>query len=111
MDSKYHGKIIQFEDSQKFENLLPKRDDFVDKDRFNTLSKGIRNNKPMVFLPNDILEQHFKDGGRLMYKLILFGILRDGSKAAVVLNGIYPFFDIKIPNDIKSSSFQKILLN
>lgn len=103
----YHGKIIKYENTTEFYLALPSRNAFIDKKA--NIGKVINNNKLILFLPNDILEKHVKVGSSsyktLEYKLILIGILRDGSKAAVILDGIKPFYDIKLPDDIHESIF------
>lgn len=108
---KYHGKLLKFssamdrDDLQKFLLSLPKRNDFVDKEKAKQIDTDIRDGKPVLFLPNSTLEQHVSENGRLCYKLILIGVLRDGSKAAVVLNNIVPFFDVRVPDGIEPSEF------
>lgn len=108
---KYHGKILYFdsnmgrEDTQKFLNSLPRRNDFVDKDKAKQVDGIIADEEPVFFMPNSIVEQHVKDENNLCYKLVLIGILRDGSKAAVVINQIIPFFDIRVPAGIEASEF------
>ena len=103
--SNHHGKLIYYQENREFLDSLPKRSDFTDKKMGAILDMNIKNGKNVVFHPNDILETHHKSDGRLSYKLLLIGILRDGSKAAVVLNGIEPFFDVRIPHGLDKKSF------
>ena len=53
---------------------------------------------PLLFLPNSIKEFHEKNGGRLEYRLLLIGILTDGRKSAVILEGISPHFEVRKPS-------------
>src|SRR6185437_14623527 len=111
MSIDYHGKLVYFEETEEFLNALPKRKDFIDKAAYFALKKGIAEKKTMLFFPNDVLEQHFKEGNNLVYKLILIGITRDGSKAVVVLENIKPYFDIKVPVGLSDAEFQdKIII-
>lgn len=109
MSDKYHGKVIHFENNKAFLDKLPRRRDFIDR----SLSRDavIKSGDPIEFLPNDVLEQHSRDNldqsNTLSYKLILFGIIPDGSKVAVVIENIKPFFDIRTPKAIKPDMFEQ----
>ena len=109
--NKYHGRRLGFPGTKdknklsKFCDQLPQRSDFVDPELSAEISKKIRNDKPILFLPNDLLEQHYRDGKSLVYKLLLMGVLRSGEKAAVVLKGITPFFEVRVPSDAEPASF------
>src|ERR1700678_3520009 len=108
---KWMGNIIYYSNTEAFIESLPKRNDFIDINNTKLINNGIKENMPVIFLPNDILEQHYRDGYVLKYKLILFGILKDGSKAAVVLSGIRPFFDVRAPIRSNSDDFISNLRN
>jgi DNA polymerase elongation subunit (family B) len=116
--SKYYNKILRFKSSfnasenKNFIQQLPKRNDFVDKSIGKIIDADIKDKKPIYFMPNGIMEHHVKpddpnQGKNLCYNLMLIGVLRDGSKAAVMLNGIEPFFDIRIP-DGDQAAMEKI---
>nr|QQV29337.1 DNA-directed DNA polymerase [Kaumoebavirus] len=72
--------------------LLPHRNDFL-------VSKKYQSD-PLLFLPNDHLEGNkwSKKGGS-MYQQRLYGVLSNGQKAKVILEGIQPYFDIEVPDD------------
>lgn len=108
----YHGRIVEYSDTfspalkQAFLDSLPKRTEFIDTDENRRIVGAINGHEPVLFLPNDILESHWKtDEGKLLYKIVLIGVLRDGSKASVVIRGIYPSFDIRVPADADSWGF------
>lgn len=76
---------------------LPSRNDFIGKSSYNIVE----------FLPIFIQEGYLpeKDGelsfdkySKHMYKIFMFGILPSGEKVAVVLNNIYPYFNIRTDN-------------
>jgi len=111
----HHGKILPFpcmKDSaavKKFVASLPKRADFTDLESRNQLKSQIDKQEPILFMPNDVKEIHNNKSSRLEYKILLFGILKDGSKASVVITGIEPFFDLKFPDGIDSFEFGNLL--
>lgn len=107
----FHGKVLKYDDCKEFYDQLPSRTNFIDSEAHRNVVKLIKNRKPIRFLPNDIFEDHEKDDKSYSFKLKLIGILTDGTKAAVVINGIYPDFEIKVPNDISSFIFQKELIH
>lgn len=53
--------------------------------------------RPLHFMPNDLVDRDDYDGGYPQYTIRLFGVLKDGSKAEVLLTGIDPFFDVAVP--------------
>ena len=59
---------------------------------------------PLLFLPNSLKEFHEKRNGHLEYRLLLIGILTDGRKSAVILEGISPHFEVRKPNGFGSDT-------
>lgn len=113
MLNKYHGKVLKYSDTLSadekriFQNSLPKRSDFLDPVEVEKVKSQIRNGERLFFHPNDLVEQHYKDDNRLVYKLILMGVLEDGSKAGVVLDNIDVSFDFRVPDGAESWSFER----
>lgn len=111
----HHGKRIMFpgtSDDGKlldFVEGLPKRADFIDKKALATIDKSIANSKNLLFLPNDLLEQHYMDGKKLTYKILLMGVMQGGAKAAVVLNNIKVFFDVRVPDNAEPDKFAQAI--
>lgn len=62
-----------------------------------TLGGHVREGKPILFMPNDVNEVNEFVAGVPVYKLHLFGILANGSKTHVVLDGIEVYFDVRVP--------------
>ena len=90
-----HGKVIQYEQMKN----MPVRNAFLEKDIYNEVDHKISVGKPLLFMPNDLSEMHLQDKKyeKSQYKIVLFGVLIDGRKATVVINGIKPYFEVVIP--------------
>ena len=112
VSNEYHGKRLMFPGTsdksqlEKFLSRMPKRTDFVDPIS-KTIDKAVAKNGEILFLPNDLIEEHIfdKQTRRRAYKLILMGVLEGGMKAAVILNGIDVFFDVRVPEDADPDKF------
>ncbi len=95
----YHGRVINYKDMNKF---LPKRRDFLENDIYNKTDKDLKRGKNILFHPTALwdgkpMQDYQYDKSK--YKIVLFGILEDGRRASVLINGITPYFEIKIPDD------------
>jgi DNA polymerase elongation subunit (family B) len=80
---------------------LPNRNDFIinrDKPLNDRINRQIKNKEKLLFLPTYLVETHFQDYkySSTKYKIILIGILEDGRKVNVMLDNIYPYFEIKL---------------
>lgn len=62
-----------------------------------TLEGHIAEGKTIFFLPNDVIEENQYVRGVPVYKIHLMGILQNGAKAHVVLDGIEVYFDVRAP--------------
>lgn len=94
-----HGKVIQIAELGK---VLPARKKYLDPALYNKVGNALKAEKEILFFPNAIWDdkpmQAFQyDKAR--YKIVLFGILEDGRNMSVVINGIEPFIEVKIPDD------------
>ena len=105
---KLHGTVINFKDIGK---SIPIRDKFLDKALTQKIHNDMSNGKPLLFMPNStydekpMQEAEFK---RSKYKLVLFGILENGSRASICINEIEPFFEVKIPDSyVKDDKIEK----
>ena len=115
VSNKYHGKRLMFpgtRDAGKLERFLsrmPKRDNFINNIDKKKIDSAVANNKRVLFLPNDLKEEHIYDGAsqRRVYKLILMGVLEGGMKAAVILNGIQIFCDVRVPDNADPDKFME----
>lgn len=98
------GNIINFKNSSSFDHI-PTRKDILNKGDYKKINNIINkhNDNPLLFMPNDIIEFHEKVNYRLEYRLLVFGILPDGRKAALIIEGFHPSFNIKKPDDYSVS--------
>lgn len=109
----YHGKRIMFPGTAdeaklaEFMKSMPKRTDFLAKKDLKFLETCVNSDKNLLFLPNDLIEQHYTEGKKMVYKILLMGVLQGGAKAAVVLNNIEVFFDIRVPVDADPQKFEQ----
>jgi DNA polymerase elongation subunit (family B) len=107
----HHGKVLQYSctgskiDKVKTIASLPKRKDFLNAGLSQYVEKAIAKRSNIYFMPNDLVEQHYKTNGSLKYKLVIFGVLFNGAKAAIVVENTKLFFDVKIPDGADSESF------
>lgn len=96
-----HNKIINFED---IDEHLPNRIDLVDQNLREQVNDIIRNKSKLLFMPNSLYDsKNMQDRkyAKSTYKIVLFGIFEDGRKATVIIDNIFPYFEIKIPENIK----------
>jgi len=122
----YLGKVILHQSERTTADQLPDRLNLVLNSQVQGFGMSAREvvvsaqrKEPILFLSHDVIEMTSgsdfshklvpigtrRDGSDFSYKLVLIGTLRDGSKAGVVINGIKPFFDIKVPDDAEPNTF------
>ena len=94
----FHNTVISYKD---IETKTPSRRTFINEIDYQNLNETIKNREPLLFLPSYIEEYSFQDVkySKASYKIILIGILKDGRKAFVMINGIEPYFEIQVPSD------------
>jgi DNA polymerase elongation subunit (family B) len=105
------GKVITYEDLPK----LPFRNKFLNQESLARERALLKAGKPIEFLPIKICETWLPEKAGIlapddkyafrMYKIAMFGILRSGEKVTVVLDGILPYFEIRIPSNIDQDKF------
>jgi DNA polymerase elongation subunit (family B) len=96
-----HGTVISFNDITK---LIPKRGKFLDTDMKKKVKKIINKSKDLLFMPNSTWEKNMQSSQyeKSKYKLVVFGVLEDGSRSCIIINNIEPYFEVKIPDSEKS---------
>jgi len=94
----HHNKVFQYE-NYKFEDI--NRISFLNKAHYKEVNEKIKQKKPILFLPTYLFETHLQDSkySKSVYKIILIGILADGRKVTVILNGIRPYFEVRVPKE------------
>ncbi len=75
-----------------------RRNDFLNKDAIANDMATLKDNKPIHFLPNDIMEDHAKHNGHNTYHVVIAGILPSGLKTVVTLR-TEPYFLIRVPDE------------
>src|SRR4051812_13965012 len=100
MISDFEGKVISLDDMVR----LPNRNKYL-----NTaaMEGSMNRQETLEFLPIDVWETYLPEKNGAFnpsdkyslrnYKLILFGVLKDGQKVVVLLDGINPYFEIRMP--------------
>lgn len=99
-------KRIPMKITHKELHLLPSREDFVNKNLSAAFEKHIREEKPVMFLPNSVVEKNDWVDGVMKYRVYLFGIIPDGSKTCVVLDDVPVHLDVMVPDGHKSADFE-----
>lgn len=92
-------------------DLLPSRNDFIDKEFAKETDALIAAGKPILFLPNTVQEQHEQVGtyGELRYVIYLYGVIPDGRKCCVVLEDIMLNLDVMVPAGCSTNEFKTVL--
>ncbi|QYB17598.1 DNA polymerase [Pacmanvirus S19] len=90
-------------------HLLPNRNDFLDPKLKNAFSAQIKYNRPVLFMPNDIVEKNDWIDGVSKYRVYMFGVLPCGSKTCVVLDNIEVHVDIMVPYGMTAAQYDDIL--
>lgn len=105
-----HNRVIHFINEENLKEYLPTRQLFVENKRpestYNIVNNQIKNREPILFLGNDVLDMVNQSDGSWKYRLIIIGITRCGSKAALVIDDIKPNFSIEIPPNTDANIFK-----
>jgi DNA polymerase elongation subunit (family B) len=97
-----HGNVIDYSQIRK----IPIRNAFLDKKIYETISNDINIGNKLLFMPSNLHEMHLQEKkyAKSKYCIVLFGVLLDGRRASVVINGITPYFEVMIPETCNNSS-------
>jgi DNA polymerase elongation subunit (family B) len=104
-----HGRIINYTGPASL-NCIGTRNGLLDKSqvqRIDDIIDACDNTNPLLFLPNTIKEYHEKEDNVLKYKILMIGILPDGRKSAVILEGFSPYFEVRKPDSMEYNTFRK----
>jgi DNA polymerase elongation subunit (family B) len=87
-----HGRVIDFKEIGR----VPNRNAFLDPDKYSRVSKNIKRGKPLLFHSITADADHWQPGDykKAEFIISLCGVLRDGRKVPVVLEGHKPFFRV-----------------
>ena len=98
---KFHGTVITY---NELTTDMPTRKDAIDAVNYKLMDASLNRTNPFAFMPTCITEMNLPQlerRGKWEYSLILNGILRDGRRAVVVLDGIVPYFEVQLPPPTK----------
>jgi DNA polymerase elongation subunit (family B) len=105
-----HGDVVIFgktgETTNEFVSKLPKRDYFVKKDA--ALATNLKEGRPIFFRGNSQMDRHVKRPGQafgLDYQMVQIGCLKDGTKAALLIDGMKPWFNVRVPSGQESCKY------
>jgi len=95
-----HNEVISFKELKR---TLPIRYSYTDPQEREQVNKLLDEQKPILFLPTYLQERPMQDVKyeKAKYKIILSGIFTDGRRANVVIDGIKPYFEVRIPDPVK----------
>jgi DNA polymerase elongation subunit (family B) len=81
------------------------RDDKISRQKY--LKNHQFNKKVEYFHPTDVWDQTYTNA----YQIALYGVIPSGQKAKLVINGVMPSFDIRIPKDFRNNqeTFNEVL--
>jgi len=100
---------IVFGSSFGLEAFCPKLEQFLDPAEVRRVENAISSRETLDFMPNDTMENHISVGKEFKYVNYLFGTLRDGTKATVVLEDPHVYFDVRVPKGRNSREFRDAL--
>ena len=115
-----HGQIIDFEGPTSLD-IIPSRNHYLNEKEVRHTDALIYSNasldgydakspiRELLFFPNSFKIIHERDDRIMQIKYLIFGILPDGRKAALILEGINIYFDVKKPSDMNIFEFTQTL--
>jgi len=97
-----HGKVMQFNELSR---NFPDRNLFLNNLDYKRVTRQIRRGEDILFMPNDVIETIVREeNGRPSLnkyapgysKIFIAGVLTDGRKAIVMIDGIRPYLDVRV---------------
>jgi len=88
--------------------LFPSRSDFTN-DLQKPFAAQIREKKPVIFMPTDVMEKSAWVGEGMKYRIYMFGTLPCGSKTCVILENVSVHFDVMVSEDKTPDECLKLL--
>lgn len=110
MVSKLHGKVITANHLRD----LPDRNYLAqeaDPPGFDEVEQVLSHRKPLLFMPNAVSDDNFKDDQTYSYRIVVAGSLIDGRATTVVINGINPYFYVLLDSPELEKSIVSELSN
>lgn len=110
-----NGAVLHFDDVMKY---FPIRKDFLDQDLVETVQHRITKRMTLRFRSDHLFEKYLlvKNGeydtckySKRYYAIILSGVLEDGRHQTVVITGIRPYFEIRVPKEYTVDETNELL--
>jgi DNA polymerase elongation subunit (family B) len=110
------GAVIHYDDVAKY---FPTRKDFLDQTLVKTVQDRIIKKQTLRFRSDHLFEKYLlvKDGeydtckySKRYYCIILSGVLEDGRHQTVVITGIKPYFEIRVPKEYDINQSEEMML-
>jgi DNA polymerase elongation subunit (family B) len=102
-----HGIVVNYGRIGTF----PGRNEFLDKKENKQISEKIETKQKLLFMPNDIREMNLPvTKYKWIYHLVIYGVLQDGRRANVVIEGIRPYFEIELKTDKPSEEIETLMM-
>ena len=95
-----HNTVISYNDIKR---TMPDRTSYLIKQESEKIDKSLNTKKPILFLPTYLMETSMQDikYQKALYKIILMGILTDGRRINVIIDGVEPYFEVRIKDGTK----------
>lgn len=95
-----HNRVVSY---KELKHILPSRNSFLNPSDVKTVNEKLRRGDDVLFLPSYLKEIHMQDEKYKpsLYKILLMGVFKDGRKASVILDGIMPYFEVRVPTPKK----------
>jgi DNA polymerase elongation subunit (family B) len=91
--SAYHGRTLVYPFN---ETDLPKEADFLNPVDIETENAEINARQPIYFTGSDVREKTLENaGGQWNYQIVVYGKMKSGRSAVVLVDGIYPRFEVR----------------
>jgi DNA polymerase elongation subunit (family B) len=110
--NKLHGRMINLSELGRFKKRLSRNyylDEVIDPALRKKVSLQIKYRKDgLLFMPIDVADDiNMQDAPytKATYRLFIFGILEDGRRATVRLDGIAPYIEVQVPADKNAQDF------
>nr|BCY04578.1 DNA-directed DNA polymerase, family B [Abalone asfa-like virus] len=96
-----HAKITNIRDRQTLiSSKFP--------DLFQEVNQKIKRGEPILFLPNDVIDEYYTHNGKHCYRLRMFGLTKDGSKTDVLVQNVPVILDVKVENESQELDVRNI---
>lgn len=90
-------------------DLLPSRNNFVDRQLSAAFKNQIKTKMPLLFMPTSVTERNDYQNRVSKYTPYIFGVLPCGTKTCVILTNVKVYFDVLVPDHDKPAEFAGLI--